>query len=175
MTILVLGPNSSGKSAYAEKLITHLSAGPRIYIATMAPYGEEGQARVEKHRKQRLSAGFTTIERLSGVSEIPLPSDSAVLLEDVSNLLSNVMFGEKPGKSEAEVFEDIRAMSAKSCISVLVSIEGLIIKPEYNAETRGYINALNNLNNKLSGFADTVVSMNNGTPTAVKGNAYAMD
>ena len=54
MLILVTGGSASGKSEYAEQCITMLHKGKNtlLYLATMQPYGEEGAARVEKHRKQ---------------------------------------------------------------------------------------------------------------------------
>jgi len=174
MTVLILGPNGSGKSAYAEKLAARLSTGALYYIATMVPHGDEGQARVEKHRKQREDMGFVTVERPADVSWILLPPDATVLLEDVSNLLGNALFDGKRGGSGDSVFADITAMCAKCLAAVLVSIDGLAAQPEYDDETRGYIDALNRLNGRLSDFADTVITMRGGTPVFVKGDAYAL-
>jgi adenosylcobinamide kinase/adenosylcobinamide-phosphate guanylyltransferase len=152
MTVLVLGPNNSGKSAYAEKLAVSLANGPLCYIATMIPYGEEGRARVEKHRKQREGLGFVTLERPTRVAGIPLPADATVLLEDVSNLLGNALHG-----GGGDVFGDIAALCEKSRNTVLVSIGGLEPRPEHDDETKGYIAALNRLNGLLADFADKVV------------------
>ena len=64
MLILVTGGSASGKSEYAEQCITMLHKGKNtlLYLATMQPYGEEGAARVEKHRKQRAQRHFDTLE-----------------------------------------------------------------------------------------------------------------
>jgi adenosylcobinamide kinase/adenosylcobinamide-phosphate guanylyltransferase len=152
MTVLVLGPNNSGKSAYAEKLAASLSNGPLYYIATMIPYGDKGRARVEKHRKQREGLGFVTVEKPTCVSGIPLPADATALLEDVSNLLGNTRHGEG-----VDVFADIAALCEKSRNAVLVSIGGLDPRPEHDDETKGYIAALNRLNGLLADYADEVV------------------
>ncbi len=174
MKVLILGPNGSGKSAYAEKLAVRLSK-TRYYIATMIPYGDEGRARVEKHQKQRADMGFITVEKPFCVSAVPLPQDTVVLLEDVSNLLSNAVFdGDRQG-SEDSVSSDITAMCAKCRHTVLVSIEGLAAESEYDSETRGYIDALNRLNQRLADFADAVIEMHDGEPTFVKGDACALD
>ena len=171
MTVLILGPNGSGKSAYAEELVMRLSTGAPYYIATMIPYGEEGQARVEKHRNQRKNMGFITVEQPTSLSDITIPPDATTLLEDVANLLGNAMFtGER---NVSDVFTDITALCKKSRVAVLVSIEGLTEKPEYDGETRGYIAALNRLNEKLADFADEVVVMRGKTPVFVKGDANA--
>ena len=173
MTILILGPNGSGKSAYAEELVLGLSAGVHYYIATMIPYGEEGLARVEKHRKQRKDMGFLTVEKPTKVSDVTLPADAAALLEDVSNLLGNALFtGERDGNG---VFADITALCKKCRVVVLVSIDGLSERSGYDEETRVYIERLNRLNEKLIGFADVVIVMRDGIPVFVKGETNALD
>ena len=182
MVILVLGPNGSGKSAYAEKLARDPRRGENhpfavYYIAAMIPYGAEGLARVEKHRKQRENMGFITVEKPFCVAEIPLPPEAAVLLEDVSNLLGNALFSRNRNESEDSVYQDITDLCAKCRTAVLVSIGGLTPAPEYDGETRGYIEALNRLNRRLYGFADTVVIMRDGKPEIQKekGTIHALD
>jgi adenosylcobinamide kinase/adenosylcobinamide-phosphate guanylyltransferase len=172
MIILILGPNLSGKSAYAEKLAARLSEGALYYIATMIPYGDEGRERVEKHRKQRAAMGFVTAERPSKVSGVHMPPGAVALLEDVSNLLGNAMFAGERDENEDGVFADIAAMCAKCRASVLVSISGSVAAAEHDDETRGYIDALNRLNDRLADFADTVVTMRGGMPYCVKGDAH---
>ena len=174
MTALILGPNGSGKSAYAEKLTARLSSGALYYIATMIPYGEEGRARVAKHRKQREFMGFVTVEKPFCVSDIRFPPDTAVLLEDVSNLLSNAIFDGTHDGNEESILLDITAMCAKCRTAVLVSIDGLTAEPKHNDETRGYIDALNRLNRRLSDFADIVISTRDETPVFLKGDTYAL-
>ncbi|MDR1665295.1 MAG: bifunctional adenosylcobinamide kinase/adenosylcobinamide-phosphate guanylyltransferase [Clostridiales bacterium] len=156
MTALIIGPNGSGKSACAEKLAVSLQAGAGAlyYIATMVPCGEEGFARVEKHRRQRARSGFITLEK-THISGLELPPDAVVLLEDVSNLLGNAMFGAE----KSDVFNDIVSLCEKCRAAVLVSIGGLAESPEYNEETNAYIAALNRLNERLAGFADKTVDM----------------
>ena len=70
MIILIIGYPDSGKSELAEQMVTEMSApGERIYLAAMIPYGEEGSARIGKHRKMREGKGFITIEAPFDVSE----------------------------------------------------------------------------------------------------------
>ena len=175
MIMLVLGPNGSGKSACAEKLAARLSSGVMYYVATMIPYGEEGQNRVEKHRKQRESMGFITVEKPFCVSEISFTQDSVTLLEDVSNLLSNALFAGNCDGDVNSVFNDVTAMCGACRDAVLVSIDGLTALLEYDGETREYIKSLNRLNDRLIDFADTVVTMRGGLPVLIKGGAYEMD
>jgi adenosylcobinamide kinase/adenosylcobinamide-phosphate guanylyltransferase len=174
MTVLILGSTGSGKSAYAEKLIARLSSGARYYIATMIPYGEEGAERVEKHRRQRETLEFTTVEKPFCVSGISVPRDASILLEDVSNLLGNALFGGVCGGSEDDVFEDIKYLCEKCRVSVLVSISGLNSQSEYDDETCCYIDALNRLNQRLHVLADIVITMRGGVPVYTKGDDDAL-
>ena len=52
MRILLTGGSACGKSTYAEALAMRFSL-PRYYIATMRVFGEEGQKKVDQHRKMR--------------------------------------------------------------------------------------------------------------------------
>lgn len=183
MMILVLGPNGSGKSLYAEKLSTSLAKGPLKYIATMVPYGKEGQIRVEKHIKQREGLGFTTIEEALDLNKLSFDENSLVLLEDVSNLLSNNIFGNKDNENEDNkdikdydyieglVFKDILHMGFKVETSILVSIDGLKEDNSYNQETNDYIRALDNLNRRLYRVSDLVIAMKDKKAEILKGEA----
>ena len=173
MTALILGPNGSGKSAYAENLAARLSTGVMYYIATMIPFGGEGRARVEKHRKQRESMGFVTIEKPYLVSGIAGAAGAVALLEDVSNLLSNALFDSNLKADEYIVFNDITTLCGMCRDVVLVSIDGINALPEYDDETREYIESLNRLNAMLADYADKVVKMREGEPIIVKGEAGA--
>ena len=51
MITLVTGGSGSGKSAYAESLLSSCE-GIRYYIATMQIYDAEGEKKVERHRKR---------------------------------------------------------------------------------------------------------------------------
>lgn len=113
MNTLITGGSGSGKSYFAESLVV-LQATPRIYIATMQPFGADAQARIERHRAQRAHKGFYTIERYDNYHNLSLKDEvsksqktlgtkpfegdtqsSVVLLECLGNLVANVMFGDK--------------------------------------------------------------------------------
>ena len=53
MVTLITGGSGSGKSAYAESVITGFGEHERIYIATMYPFDEESHERIRRHRKMR--------------------------------------------------------------------------------------------------------------------------
>ena len=104
MLSVIMGVSGSGKSEYAEDMAVRLADGRGLYYAaTMEPYGEEGRARVARHRKQRAGKGFTTlecyrdIENIAGMIGTDRCRDATVLLECMSNLLANEMFSAPSG------------------------------------------------------------------------------
>ncbi len=146
MLRLIIGGSASGKSEYAERLVSSLP-GKRIYAATMEPFGEEGRERIARHRKLREGKGFVTVEvpRDLGVLADALRKSPAqgelfreatgseavrescnILLEDLPNLVANEMFGDgeipvtdvgRAEESDALFSEMIRAIEELSSIS----------------------------------------------------------
>ena len=104
--ILVIGGSGSGKSAYAEKVALECQKEKRhFYLATMHVFGEEGQKKVQRHKRMRAGKGFVTIEQPTDIMQC-LPAlreagGGVVLLECMSNLAANEMFDtEEPAGSE---------------------------------------------------------------------------
>lgn len=152
---LVLGPNNSGKSLYAEKLAVE-SGSKRIYLATMIPQNEENHHRIEKHRLQRRNKGFQTIEAGWNIDQLSVDSDSVILLEDASNLLANGMF--EHSATPQQVYNAILALAGRCKKLIIVTITGL--SPEgYDDDTAKYIFGLNWLNEKIMEIANLTVEM----------------
>ena len=67
MITLITGGSGSGKSAYAEKYICRVSNEngykEKYYIATMQVFDDEGQRKIDRHRRLRAGKGFITIEQ----------------------------------------------------------------------------------------------------------------
>ena len=147
---LIFGPNSSGKSLYAETLATTYHPCPLFYIATMIPHTEENFSRIEKHKLQRAGKGFTTIEESWNIDQLNIPSDAVVLLEDASNLLANGIFNHQ--KNASECFEKIIALANQCKKLIIVSITGLTCG-DYDDATNDYITQLNTLNEHLKTIA----------------------
>lgn len=147
---LILGPNNSGKSLYAENLATQNINSPLIYLATMIPQTEENNQRIKKHIQQRAGKGFQTIEESWNIHTLQLPKDAVVLLEDASNLLANGIFNHQ--SNAAECLERIKLL-ANSCQKlIIVSIAGLT-EGNFDEETNHYISQLNLLNQLLAQIA----------------------
>lgn len=168
--ILVSGVNGSGKSAFAERLVSQTS-GERYYIATMTPQTEENRQRIQKHRLQRSGLGFQTLELPRAVGGAPISSAAVVLLEDVSNLMANAFFVDR--KTVGQVFCDICTLQEHCRLLIAVTISGL--SPDgYTGDTAAYIAALNDLNARLFLRADTAVSVDGGTHQICKGDMHSV-
>lgn len=171
MITLIIGQPDSGKSGLAEDMaVKRSSADGRIYIATMIPYGEEGAARVEKHRKMRDGKGFLTIEAPFDISDafdnavsentVSDPGSKTVLLECLSNLVANEMFERR---ADADRLPDrIRA----DLLELSGKVEHLIIVSNhferdgsFDAETLAYAEAMDRVNAAVERTAAEVIRL----------------
>lgn len=209
---LVTGGSGSGKSEYAEKLILESGAGRRFYLATMEVYGAEGRRKVERHRRLRAGKGFETIECPRGLAEISLDkgkdfsqdpgrarkgdpvseadkrrTECAVLLECMSNLAANELFG--AGEEEetepqtgalpvSSVLQRIKKgiLHVQSQCKLLVVVTNEVFSDgvDYGPETNEYIRLLGQINCWMARQADKVTEVVYGIPVAVKnGNAVS--
>ena len=103
MITTVFGGPDSGKSAVAEKLLSEFD-GNKYYLATMRVITDEDKARVEKHRANRESYGFVTIEQdvaiVKAIDKIKWMDSllgggdgpKSVLIECLPRLCANEMF-----------------------------------------------------------------------------------
>ena len=113
MIHLVIGGSGSGKSEYAENLLED-SPG-KYYIATMQVYDAEGRKKVARHQRLRAGKGFQTIEQTRDIhkaAEIIVrdrkQTENAALLECMSNLVANEMFGGETEDSASRMSETER-------------------------------------------------------------------
>ncbi|MBR0277470.1 MAG: bifunctional adenosylcobinamide kinase/adenosylcobinamide-phosphate guanylyltransferase [Clostridia bacterium] len=166
--VLISGPNNSGKSAFAEKIAGNAN-GEKYYIATMIPSTDDNFLRIKKHRQQRDKYGFFTLELPNQVSTAPVTSNSTVLLEDVSNLLANGIFGN--GSDADSVFQDICQL-LKRCRAVIAVTISVSDSGEYDEETAEYIKSLHEINQKLFNIADIAITMRDNVPVYQKGEPY---
>ena len=174
MMILVVGGSGSGKSAYAEGCISRIAEGrQKYYIATMRVFDDETRVKVEKHRRSRNGKGFITIEQPVSVgSALKKIKGGAALIECISNLTANEMFGdETPQSYEAvaeKIISDIKKLDSELEALVVVTNnvfeDGII----YDKATMEYMKALGNINRKLAAMADKVVETAMGNPVVIK-------
>jgi adenosylcobinamide kinase/adenosylcobinamide-phosphate guanylyltransferase len=166
----VLGGARSGKSRYAEALITSLPAPfgpPFAYVATAEAGDDEMAARIAVHR-QRRGAQWTTIEAPRDVDgALSRCSGRPVLIDCVTLWLSNLMLADADIETEIRAFEAALAAAAAPVVVVANEV-GLGIVPEYPLGRR-FRDWQGILNQRLAASADRVVLMVAGLPLAVKG------
>lgn len=170
MNILITGGSASGKSQYAENLVSALS-GPRIYIATMRPWDDECLARIEKHRRQRAGLGFTTVEHYGDLRDLRLPFRGTVLLECMGNLTANVLYGpDAPSAPFEAVTEGLQSLMGQCENLLVVTNEVFSDGLTYDESTTGYLRLLAQLNGWMGQAFDHVAEVVCGIPLAVKGD-----
>jgi adenosylcobinamide kinase / adenosylcobinamide-phosphate guanylyltransferase len=165
LVTFVLGGARSGKSRYAEQVVTE-QPGPWTYIATAQPFDDEMRDRIAIHR-QRRGAGWSTIEApIALVEALAQAGPSPVLVDCLTLWLTNVMLAGHDviaGLSELE-----EAIERRATPTVLVSNEvGLGIVPE-TPLGRQFRDMAGLVNQRIAALADRVVFMVAGLSMTVK-------
>ena len=170
MLILVSGGSASGKSEFAEGLVTSSGLEKRIYLATMQVWDQESVRRVERHRQMRAGKGFETLECPENLAGLTLPSGCAALLEDLSNLTANEFFGEQ-GRQGAfdRVLAGIDRAAGQAGLLVVVTNELFSDGMDYGPDTLAYLDVLSRLNRAVAARAGGVYEVVCGIPVAWKG------
>lgn len=166
MITVITGGSGSGKSAYAEQMVLEAGDLNRIYIATMFPFDEESDKRIERHRAMRAEKNFTTLECYTGLKNLKLPLHSCVLLECMSNLTANEMFQEEgAGVHTVEaVLQGVQNLAEQAEQLIIVTNEIFSDGIEYDAETRTYQEYLGKINQEVAKWADQVTEVVYGIP-----------
>lgn len=180
MLIVVTGGSGSGKSEYAENLACKLAGdAKKYYIATMQPYGTEGQKRIMRHHKLRAGKGFETIEQYQQVAQAlqekegTFTKQATVLMECLSNLLANELFEE--GGQPDSVMQDCLTLYRQCKHLIIVTNEVFEDGCQYPEETLEYIRRLGALNTGLAARADIVVEVVYSIPVFWKGEKQCID
>jgi adenosylcobinamide kinase/adenosylcobinamide-phosphate guanylyltransferase len=164
---LVIGGARSGKSAFAERLITDTRR-PRRYIATAEAWDDEMSDRIAKHQRDR-AEDWTTVE-----APLDLPAalaaarpDEAVLIDCATLWLTNHLLANHDLVAEGTGL--IAALATCPAPVVVVSNEtGWGIVPE-NALARRFRDEQGRLNQRLAAKAALVVTVIAGLPLVLKG------
>jgi adenosylcobinamide kinase / adenosylcobinamide-phosphate guanylyltransferase len=163
---LVLGGARSGKSRYAESLIT-ASAPPWIYVATAAAGDAEMAARIAMHQARR-GAGWHTVEAPHDLaaSLTRIGNDAPILVDCLTLWLSNRVLAGADVDTETTRFE--ASLGGRQAPVVMVSNEvGLGIVPD-NELARRFRDLQGRLNQRMAARAGRVVLMVAGLPLVVK-------
>ena len=175
MITLISGKQDSGKSAFAESLVTKCDLPCRYYIATMRVADADAAARREKHRQMREGLGFVTLEIPCLIDSAPdlmrSPEKCVVLLECVANLVANIMHEpEWTGRltvADSESGDEFVRYVTQLIKDLAGSVGHLIVvTSEYDKEgAEGaslYIDLLDAVNARLNRIADKVYTIENG-------------
>ena len=167
MLELVTGGSGSGKSAYAESRICEWNRqgpNPLFYIATMYPYGEETEKKIERHRILRKGKGFETLEWYTGLKqhlEDGSLKGADVLLECMSNLVANEMYMESGAGCYADqaILEGIRELNQQCSNLVIVTNEVFSESVPDSPEMKEYKRILGKINREIATMADQVTEV----------------
>ncbi len=182
--ILVTGGARSGKSSFAEKLITDL--GEKIaYIATAVPFDEGMKDRIKKHRESR-PKDWTTYEIYKDIykhiEDISKEHD-AVLLDCITILVTNLMLEnhdidwdnadwEKIDEIEVNIKNQIELLiknlrnSKMACVIVTNEL-GMGIVPE-NRLSRIFRDIAGRINQYVASNSDEAYLAVSGIPVKIK-------
>lgn len=177
MITLITGASASGKSGYAEKYASSIG-GNLIYVATMHNDGtEEMCLRIEKHKRQRASYGFDTIEKETDIGGISTGKGDTLLIECMSNLVANEMFIEGLGtdKAKEKIMSGLVRLSGQADNIVIVTNEVFSDGCRYGRDTLNYIEALAELNCSIAELADNVIEVVYTIPVIIKGKGLVSD
>lgn len=165
MLVLVTGGSGSGKSEFAENLAVKLG-GELTYIAAMKPADAECEKRIERHRKMRAGKGFKTVERYTDIKNLNIRGTA--LLECMSNLTANEMFGGSGENSVAEILQGVQHL--KQCLDNFVIVTNEISSDglEYDRDTKLYMKNLGLINCEAAAMADEVYEVVCGVPNRLK-------
>ncbi|QGX97340.1 bifunctional adenosylcobinamide kinase/adenosylcobinamide-phosphate guanylyltransferase [Roseovarius faecimaris] len=164
---LVLGGAASGKSAFAEGLVSGTGRN-RVYLATAQAHDEEMRLKLAAHREAR-GPGWHTIEEPMDVGRAlaTISGDTCVLFDCATMWLSNQLLAEADlAEAEAGLMAGLALCPAPV---VIVSNEvGASVVPE-NALARRFREEQGKLNQKLAAKAGLVVNVIAGLPQVLKG------
>jgi adenosylcobinamide kinase / adenosylcobinamide-phosphate guanylyltransferase len=162
---LILGGARSGKSAYAERLVTALPP-PWLYCATAQALDDEMRARIA-HHQQRRGEGWLTVEAPLELAPVLAAETRPVLVDCLTLWLTNTMLAGRDAAAETAAL--IAATRASRAPIVFVANEvGLGIVPD-NALAREFRDHAGRLNQAVAAIANKAVFMAAGLPMVLKG------
>jgi adenosylcobinamide kinase/adenosylcobinamide-phosphate guanylyltransferase len=170
---LIIGGASSGKSAFAERLVLQ-SGLAKVYIATAEAHDDEMTAKITDHKARRLGQGWRTVEAPLDLEQ-PLShiqSGEVALVDCVTFWLTNQMLDDADLEVEVDVLLSTLGAMTRPVVIVTNDVSGGIV-PE-NAMARAFRSAQGRLNQRLAAQADFVVFVTAGLPQILKGEPPAL-
>ncbi|PHM31070.1 bifunctional adenosylcobinamide kinase/adenosylcobinamide-phosphate guanylyltransferase [Xenorhabdus innexi] len=180
--ILITGGARSGKSAYAEQLISD-QCEQVLYIATAQNTDEEMAARIERHKNDR-PLHWRTWEGYQDLGDVirrHRKAEEGVILECVTTLITNLLFDKAEGASPDELdftllevfihqqIEDLidACLNCPMPVCLVTNEIGMGIVPE-NRLARHFIDIAGRVNQKLAQAATSVWMVVSGLGVKIK-------
>ena len=167
LTTLVLGGINSGKSAFAEALITNQTTTP-YYVATSVVLDQETQEKVNAHKTMRGPNWHTIEEPVDlGAALKKLPARSVVLVDCLTMWLNNLMYHELDVEDYTDHLLETVAQSELDItfVSNEVGLGGI----SENALTRKFARFQGTLNQRIAEQSDRIAFVAAGLPMWLKG------
>nr|WP_174553648.1 bifunctional adenosylcobinamide kinase/adenosylcobinamide-phosphate guanylyltransferase [Nocardia arizonensis] len=169
---LILGGARSGKSAYAEALVTEYA--PVRYVATALPHAEDRDfaARVATHRERR-PADWHTVENSDLADILAEPATGATLVDDLGTWLTaridaRAAWDAPPGTIAADTDRLVTAVADFPARLVIVSPEvGMGVIPATRSG-RLFRDEIGALNQRLAAVCDEAYLVVAGLPLRLK-------
>ena len=163
---LILGGQRSGKSAYAERLLT----GGGVYLATGHASDDEMAERIAAHQDRRGEGWQTVEERVDLIKALErakkLYADKPVLIDSLGMWVSNMLHEGRAPVIDAEDMASAMLNHPAPVIAVSEEV-GLGVIP-MNAVARSFVDALGIVNQITAAKAARVVHVTAGLPHILK-------
>lgn len=164
---LVMGGAASGKSRFAEGLITAQDT-PRIYVATAQAFDSEMEAKIHKHQKDRGESWITIEAPKDLVGALSsAPPDAIILIDCLTLWLTNIFLEKNDWQAATKAF----LTAANECKNPIVTVSNEVghgIVPD-NRLGREFRNAQGAVNQQVAAQADLAVFVTAGLPQVLKG------
>lgn len=174
MIIFVVGGAKSNKSSIGELLAAQFHSGGNLfYLATMNPYDEDDEKRIEDHIENRKGYNFITVEQKRDLGEIVnnFNKEDTILLDSITSLLTNEMF------RESEIIEDVSDKITEAITKYKKRVKNLIIVSDYifsdgiryDKYTESFKRELGAINCNIAAISDVAIESSFGSVIFHKG------
>ncbi len=157
--VLVTGGSGSGKSAFAEDYLCQKATGEKHYFATMKIFGEEGETRVERHRKMRQGKGFTSHET---PELFPKNISGAVLVEDLTNFFLNHWYGPSGNATSLRICHELDSLTESCQLVVIVANQITSDGERHSPEIEAFLQGLGALEQRIAQRSEEVYEVVSG-------------
>jgi adenosylcobinamide kinase/adenosylcobinamide-phosphate guanylyltransferase len=164
---LLTGGVKSGKSSRALDIARSWQK-PVTFIASAVALDDEMKARIARHREERLTLGFKTIEEPLNIAQAVERGGGRILFDCLTMWVNNLMYYRREDDFAEMLNDFIRALRTTDDAVIVTNETGLGNIPG-DAITRRYNLLLAEANRKIAAMAGRVEFMVSGLVLPVKG------